>query len=56
MFKYINIETNEVICLKDEVYWLGYKFYHKRDLYEIVYKKYMNGEIVVYCQKFIEEP
>jgi hypothetical protein len=43
MFKYINSETNEIICLKDEVYWIGYNFYHKRDLYKIIDKKYING-------------
>lgn len=56
MFKYINIKTNEVICLKDELYWLGYDFHYKGKFYEIVNKKYVNGELVIYCQEFVEEP
>lgn len=56
MFKYINIKTDEVICLKDKIENLGTMFSYGMEDYVVTNRKLENEEWVMYCVKFEVEP
>ena len=56
MFKYINVKTNQVICLKDKIENLGTTFSYGMEDYVVTDRKWQNNEWVMCCVKFEVEP
>ena len=54
--KYIDVKTNQIICLRAMIENVGTHFFYNTEDYVVVDRKWENDEWVVYCIKFQIEP